>query len=789
MRRNSFFSVALWLPTMALVAVAASDTNQDPLRIIQSPSGQTRLTLADGAVVHSSANLLRFARRVSAPDSGVSVILWQEETPQRGPETRYAVSFDGTSYSRALRTTHRIKLRFADYDPRIDAPSVPAALQADAASRLYIVQFIVQPLEAFQTALRERGAIIHGFLPDNAVIVSMGPAAREGVARLAFVRWVGRFHPAYKLDEAILSEHASGVRSSGPRDYSIQAFVRGPAPQREIAERIVKLGGAVINTTPDGFRMTAALTFDQVLDIARMDEVQFIDSWGPGELDMDIAREIGGANYIEAQGGFTGQGVRGEIFDTEVDPNHPEWRCPPTPHCSGSSGSSHGTGTYGILFAQGLNPQARGLLPDGCGIFCFYLASTQFGGSTSRLQLNREATDPNGPYRSVFQTSGVGSPRTRNYTTISAEVDDYLFQVDYLSCQATGNDPLIAQGRPQAWAKNIVSVGGVIHQNTLTRVDDTAAGSVGPAPDGRVKPDLIHFYDNVFTTGAGGGYTQFGGTSGSTPIVAGHFGLLFQMWHEGVFPGHGGGASVFDSRCKSTTARALLINTAFRYDWTQGGPNGNLTRMHQGWGMPDVGKLYDLRRKLFVVDETDLLVPLGENQYTLNVSAGEPELLATLVYIDPPGIPMATQQRINDLTLKLTSPSGVVYWGNNGLMDGNYSTPGGSANTLDVVENVFLEDPEPGEWRVEVLGDEIVQDSHVETPQLDADYALVVSGVTLGCVGDLNGDGATDLADLGILLADFGCLPPPNCVGDLDNDGDTDLADLGILLADFGCAP
>jgi hypothetical protein len=27
------------------------------------------------------------------------------------------------------------------------------------------------------------------------------------------------------------------------------------------------------------------------------------------------------------------------------------------------------------------------------------------------------------------------------------------------------------------------------------------------------------------------------------------------------------------------------------------------------------------------------------------------------------------------------------------------------------------------------------------------------------------------------------------CPGDLDNDGDTDLADLGILLADFGCAP
>ena len=230
------------------------------------------------------------------------------------------------------------------------------------------------------------------------------------------------------------------------------------------------------------------------------------------------------------------------------------------------------------------------------------------------------------------------------------------------------------------------------------------------------------------TTTGGGGYTQFGGTSAATPIVAGHFGLLFQMWHERVFPGHGGGASVFDSRCKSTTARALLINTAYRYDWTQGGPNANLTRMHQGWGMPDLRKLYDLRNKLLIVDETDLLTPLGVNRYTVDVANGEPEFGTTLVYIDPAASPASTQQRINDLTLRVTSPAGVVYWGNHGLMDGNYSTPGGSPNTLDVVENVFLENPEPGEWTVEVLGDEIVADSHIETPELDADYGREHAG-------------------------------------------------------------
>ncbi|MFG0251897.1 MAG: hypothetical protein ACF8NJ_03380 [Phycisphaerales bacterium JB038] len=53
------------------------------------------------------------------------------------------------------------------------------------------------------------------------------------------------------------------------------------------------------------------------------------------------------------------------------------------------------------------------------------------------------------------------------------------------------------------------------------------------------------------------------------------------------------------------------------------------------------------------------------------------------------------------------------------------------------------------------------------------------------CAADLDGDGDTDQADLGVLLAAYG----NDAGGDLDGDGDTDQADLGILLADYGCTP
>jgi hypothetical protein len=280
-----------------------------------------------------------------------------------------------------------------------------------------------------------------------------------------------------------------------------------------------------------------------------------------------------------------------------------------------------------------------------------------------------------------------------------------------------------------------VSVGGVNHFNTLSKTDDHwgSGGSIGPAADGRIKPDLTHFYDQIFTTTTTSTYTaNFGGTSGATPITCGYFGLLFQMWGQAIFnnalPFPGG--TVFQNRPHCTLAKALMINNASQYNWLAGGQNADLTRVRQGWGMADVKRVYDYRLKTFYVNETDVLTNLQSKIYQLTVNAGEPELKATMVYLDPAGAVSASQHRKNDLSLKVTSPSATVYWGNNGLTAGLWSTSGGVANNKDTVENVFVQNPQAGVWTVEVIGSDINTDARVETVGvIDADFALVVSGV------------------------------------------------------------
>jgi uncharacterized protein (DUF2141 family) len=51
---------------------------------------------------------------------------------------------------------------------------------------------------------------------------------------------------------------------------------------------------------------------------------------------------------------------------------------------------------------------------------------------------------------------------------------------------------------------------------------------------------------------------------------------------------------------------------------------------------------------------------------------------------------------------------------------------------------------------------------------------------TANIVGDMNGDGVVDSADLGILLSSWGTS---NALADLDGNGTVDSADLGILLS------
>lgn len=662
-------------------------------------------------------------RIVPVAGSPLLVATWSEPDDSDLMTSFYALAPDGLQFGPPQPISNRMHLRYADFDPLGGNPTIPANLAADHSNRLHLVQFAAPIQPEFRGPLTAAGARIVKYMPDNAYLVNIQPGAARVLAALPFVRWVGEYHPAYKLEEQLLAEIGSGAPVPA-RAYSLWLAQRGSASQDSVSALIGSLGGTNIVRTI-GLRMEATLTLAQLLSVVRHNEVLWIDLVTPRSPDMDVIRTLWGANYIEGLGGYSGEGVRGEVMDGGFLSTHVDFQArPPILHLGNNADNSHGTSTTGIVFGTGTgNPQGRGLLPDAQGVFSTYY------NLTDRFQETADLVNPAGPYRCVFQSNSWGDAQTTQYTSISADMDDLLFANDLLVCQSQSNTGT-QSSRPQAWAKNIVSIGGAYHFNNTNTTDDAwqFGASIGPASDGSQKPDLCQAYDAIFcpTTPQNTSYTNnFGGTSGATPISAGHFGLWFQLWASGVFGNPTTTGDVFDERPHMTTSKAAMINMAFRYPLTQ----SDITRYVQGWGVANIKSLYDARNNFFYVDESDVLTQGQTATYNFNVAAGTPYFRATMIYADPAAVPGASRLRVNDFDLKVTAPDGTIYWGNHGLVTSNNSTSGGSADSLNTVENVFLDNPAVGSWQVDVIATSIVEDGHVETPAIDGDFALVVTGV------------------------------------------------------------
>lgn len=687
----------------------------------------------------------------------------------------------------SLHDPQTLQLRYAAFDPLASIPAVPRKLRAPAEPGVYIVQLRDHATNASRAAITGTGARLGRFLPHNAYIVRMDAPTAAAVADLEPVRWVGPYHPAYKLDEPLLQAIVLGHTYDTSVRYSIQMLGRGPKDQHAVARAIAEAGGIVHGFEPMGYRIEATLTPDQLAVVAQRAEVLFIDAKGAPEDDMDIVRAFSGGDIMHTLG-FSGRGVRGEVLDGGLRTTHEDFQArPPIIHNANGPVTAHGTAVYGIVFGDGhADPDLTGMLPEGQGIFASYPELGFLGEAPGRYEHTAELVDPTGPYRAVFQTNSWGDPRTTEYTTISAQIDDIAFLNDILITQSQSNSGN-PESRPQAWAKNIISVGGVNHESTRRRGDDFHwSASTGPAADGRFKPDLSHFYDSIHTTSSAGPreYTVFNGTSASTPIVAGHFGILYQLWAEGVF----GNAidptgDVFDNRPSATTARALMINTATPWAISE-----DIARAEQGWGPPDVSNLYIAREKLFIVDQSwPLLRPDDRAEFEVLMPQAGP-LRLTMAYLDPPGNPAARVHRINDLDLRVTSPSGEVYHGNAGLREGLYSQPGGLASSVDTIENVFLASAKQGLWTVEVIAREINEDANLATPHMDAHFALVIQGGSVSpiCEVDFDRDGKLTLFDFIAYQAAFSA---GDMRADFDRDGRLTMFDFILFQSRFvaGC--
>ncbi len=699
---------------------------------VERAAGWASLNL-NGTSFHRTRNEVTGLAVTGMPGTTIKVVTWDEV---RGGERQpyFAVSLDGTAVQRVAETSNTIRTIYGAYDPLESTLPLDARLKADTTTNTYVVQFKGQALNQFRQALVDAGARILNYLPDNAYVVILPQGEASTVEAMPFVRSVSKLDPGVKMGPELQRQALS---ATAPRQtYDISVGGDDVALKQAVIAQL-KLAGAEIVAAPDrGQMVEAVLTPAQVLSVAKIDGVMFLVPQGKLEQDMDNVRVIAGSNYVETVAGYQGQGVNAQVIDfgLQSNPMHVDYAGRITVR-GGSGNDAHGTSCAGIVYGNGTgNATGKGMMPLANGVF-YGPYSTGWSGAF-RLQITEQTVNQ---FQCVIESNSWGNPRNWAYDSISSYMDEIVYKTDLALLQSMSNAGS-TQGRPQVWGKNIIGIGAVNHFNNQNTGDDrwSTGATIGPAPDGRIKPDMLFYYDSIFCPNAGSStaYTSsFGGTSAATPMSAGAFGIGFQMWHDGIFGNTNLGSTVFANRMKSATSRALMIATATMYPNTQ----LDIERRVQGWGRPDLRNLYDSRNQVFVVDESDLLQQLETKTYVLNVGAGTPAFKASMVYTDYWAAAFSNPNRINNLSMKVTDPNGVVYWANNGMGGNgtgnnndlsNWTLSGGAPETLNTTQNVFVENPSAGKWTIEIKAEALPQDGHPETAGvIDQGFGLAVSGV------------------------------------------------------------
>lgn len=659
-----------------------------------------------------------------------------------------------------------IRLRAGSVEPVAKQQARHLLLDSPAPARsLFLVQFAGPVKDEWKSEVTGRGVTLLEYVPEHAFIARVGAGEAASLLDLECVKWVGRLPAYHRVDPALrASRHERvevAIRTACPDDrpavesrlrlYGAQidagagsagTFIRAsiPAAALDAVSRIEDVLW-VEEYRPPRFANSVAQQIVQAPDLRQRSGL-----FGAGQIVAfaDSGLDTGAESTLSAD--FAGRLVSAYALRRPGD-----W----------SDLHGHGTHVMGVAVGSGVlsgsNPAARsydgsfaGLAPEAQ----FIIQSIGGADEGISLPLNlAQLFQP--PYTdgARIHSDSWGTMSAGAYTLHSQQVDEFVWNhSDLVLVFPSGNsgsdgnaDGVTDFGSVWApgTAKNCITVGGTESVRSTGRVttygaawssefpanpirddyiSDNASGMIawssrGPCADGRLKPDICAPGTNIVSNRSqavvgqsrwwaiyDADYAYWGGTSMSTPMVAGAAALVREYYERevGVEP-------------SAALVKATLLNGATDIhpgQYTRPYPDEVPKRPNniEGWGRLNVSSALDPPAPKVVefVDETVGLSTGQSKQYTFRVLGNSVPLAVTLVWTDAPGSPLAGTQLVNNLNLKVIDPNQVLRRGN------------GTVDSINNVEGVDIARPLVGDYTVVVEA--------VNVPVGPQPFALVVSG-------------------------------------------------------------
>jgi subtilisin family serine protease len=655
-----------------------------------------------------------------------------------------------------------IRLRARTFAP---APGIAPALAAGQLSRIpatdnrvhVLVQLRAVPTAAERAALEAAGVQLLAYIPHNAWLASVSNQVNLAAPAYALLRWAGPLEVQDKVDPAVLANGvgAWAIAPDGQVQLTVHFFADVTHTQAQ--QLLAQVGGKTLTRiSQNPPRYVAWFPNDNVVTtLAKEDSVQWVES-GPTPLSVreapsapevkppqnDLARLRTNVNVAQALG-FLGQGVVVGVWDGGPVATHPDFTGRLNVRTTGdvdTGGGGHATHVAGTVGGDGRLSESKGGAANqwrGVAISSTILSYSFRGADTPGVEEGHQEAIMTYTL-DISQNSwgdtinNANCSRYGDYTTNDQLFDELItskFGRRIVAAVAIGNDrdenkcgqsttaPYINYRTvgPPGGAKNIISVGA-------TSSDDDGMADFsdwGPTDDGRIKPDIVapgtHPTQQIKSTivgGTVGNYTyDYGpqqGTSMATPHVSGITALTIQRYRM----------SYSNQSPLPSTVKAVLLHTAVDMVITN---SATITYYTPG---PDYASGYGRVDALAAVNHISASVSGGattltETQlahgvtdtYTITVPNGMTMLKFTLVWDDPAATPNATGdlRLVNNLDLQLIAPDNTVHlpWVLDKDNPGNAATRG--VDSINNVEQVVVDNPAAGAWRVRVLGTQVPQ--------------------------------------------------------------------------------